>query len=174
MLGSTSVKVHADGIGSLKKRSAKYRTLARRADDQASSTGVGRSSGMEFLAVRWASAWCSGRSPTAPEERSEAPEASDDGPRAPRRRDNQTRRVVEERGAATPVVVRPQAICPPQRSGATVLQAQAVSPRGDVLRQTRPLMFAGFIYLALICEMIRNLVDTTTGQNNHLLNTDED
>ncbi len=45
---------------------------------------------------------------------------------------------------------------------------------GDVLRQTRPLMFAGFIYLALICEMIRNLVDTTTGQNNHLLNTDED
>ena len=128
---------------------------------------------MEFLAVRWASAWCSGRSPAVPEERSEAPEASDDGPRAQGGRDNQTRRVVEERGA-TPVVVRPQAICPPQRSGATVRQAQAISPRGDVLRQTRPLMFAGFIYLALICEMIRNLVDTTTGQNNHLLNTDED
>ena len=50
MLDSTSVKVHADGTGgSLKKRSAKYRTLARRADDQDSSTGVGRSSGVEFL-----------------------------------------------------------------------------------------------------------------------------
>ena len=56
MLDSTSVKVHADGTGGLKKRSAKYRTLARRADDQASSTGVGRSSGTEFLAVRWVSA----------------------------------------------------------------------------------------------------------------------
>ena len=50
MLDSTSVKVHTDGTGGLKKRSAKYRTLARRGDDQASSTGVGRALGMEFLA----------------------------------------------------------------------------------------------------------------------------
>ena len=41
MLDSTSVKVHADGTGSLKKRSAKYRPLARRADHQGASAGVG-------------------------------------------------------------------------------------------------------------------------------------
>ena len=80
MLDSTSVKVHADGTGSLKKRSAKYRSRARRADHQGASAGVGRSSSVEFLAVRRASARCSGGSPAAPAERSEAPEVRDDGP----------------------------------------------------------------------------------------------
>ena len=80
MLDSTSVKVHADGTVVSKKRSAKYRPLARRADHQGASAGVGRSSGVEFLAVRRASARCSGGSPAAPAERSEAPEVRDDGP----------------------------------------------------------------------------------------------
>ena len=49
MLDSTSMKVHADGTGGLKrkKRGTKYRTLARETDDQDASTGVGRSSGVE-------------------------------------------------------------------------------------------------------------------------------
>ena len=80
MLDSTSVKVHADGTGSLKKRSAKYRSLARRADHQGAFAGIGRSSGVEFLAVRRASARCSGGSPAAPAERSEAPKVCDYGP----------------------------------------------------------------------------------------------
>ena len=51
MLDSTSVKAHVNGTGGLKKWFAKYRTLARRVDDQSSSTGVGRALGMEFLAL---------------------------------------------------------------------------------------------------------------------------
>ncbi len=81
MLDSTSsVKVHADGTGSLKKWSAKYRSVARRVDHQGSSAGVGRSSGVEFPLSAGASARCSGGSPAAPAERSEAPEVRDDGP----------------------------------------------------------------------------------------------
>ena len=82
MLDSTSVKVHTDRTGGLKKRSAKYRPLARRADDQASSTGVGRSSGVEFFTVRRAA-----HRHDAPkgrqllqQKRSKAPEVPDYGP----------------------------------------------------------------------------------------------
>ena len=35
------------------------------------------------------------------------------------------------------LVLRPPAVCLPQRSGTPVRKAQAVSPRGDTLRQTR-------------------------------------
>ena len=94
MLDSTSVKVYADGTGGLKN----------------GPQSIGRSRGglttkLHLLALdeRWAWSFSlsAGHRHDAPEERSEAPEASETMDRA--YEDDQTRRVVEERGA-TPVV----------------------------------------------------------------------
>src|SRR3954470_3016072 len=49
-LDSTSVKVHPDGTGSLKKRTASHRQIARRMDHQDSSGGCGCANGHNLFA----------------------------------------------------------------------------------------------------------------------------
>ncbi len=83
--------------------------------------------------------------------------------------DDRTRRVVKTLGATRntrgitqndtleTLVVRPAAVCPPQRSGASVRQAQAVSAWGTRYDKL-DVMFDKFIDLSLVCGMIKDLV----------------
>ncbi len=56
MLDSTSVKVHADGTGGLKNGPQSIGHSRGGVTTKIHLLGVGRALGMEFLAVRWASA----------------------------------------------------------------------------------------------------------------------
>ncbi len=58
-LDSTSVKVHPDGTGALKKRTASHREIARRMEHQDSSGCRECSNGNNFLLVARRSARCS-------------------------------------------------------------------------------------------------------------------
>jgi transposase len=53
-LDSTSIKVHPDGTGAQKKRSASHRQIARRAEHQDPHDRCGLAYGDHFLAVTWA------------------------------------------------------------------------------------------------------------------------
>ena len=52
-LDSTSVKVHPDGTGALKKRSTIHRKVSRRMDHQNSYGCRGCSNGCDILPVAW-------------------------------------------------------------------------------------------------------------------------
>ena len=60
-LDSTSIKVHPDGTGALKKRPASHRQVPRRLEHQDSYGCRGCSNGDNVLAVAWTSARCARR-----------------------------------------------------------------------------------------------------------------
>ena len=80
-LDSTSVKVHPDGTGALKKRTAGHRKITRRMEHQNSSGCRECSNGYNFLPVAGRSARCSGGPATSAGARTAAGRSSaGDGP----------------------------------------------------------------------------------------------
>ncbi len=85
-LDSTSVKVHPDGTGALKKRTASHRQIARRMEHQDSSGCRGCSNGHNLRPVAGQRARCAGRTGVAEGTRANAQRLADvDGSRLRRR-----------------------------------------------------------------------------------------
>src|ERR1700744_124449 len=86
-LDSTSVKVHPDGTGALKKRTTSHRKITWRMEHQNSSGCRECSNGNNFLLIAWRDARCPSGAPTTTGARAAAgPSSAGDGPGIRRRR----------------------------------------------------------------------------------------
>ncbi len=91
-LDSTSIKVHPDGTGALKKkRTAGHRQIPRRMEHQGSSGCRGCSNGRNVLPIPWPGTRCARGQAAAPKPGyNQPPDSPVDGPRLRRQRDTST------------------------------------------------------------------------------------
>ena len=144
-LDSTSVKVHPDGTGALKKRTASHREIAGRMEHQNSSGCRECSNGNNFLLVARRSPRCSGGPATAAGTRSAAGRSSaGDGPGLRKRRNPATGAGVEhDSGGSTQIEpartlgLRSRALQETEPGGAPVLTAERLPSNLFALRETR-------------------------------------